>query len=142
MKLTELSALMREFVASGLTLLEIDGERVRMERTIQAAPTIASAEQPVIAPQAAPAAVPPAEASGAVSVRAPLVGIYYAAASPGSGPFVHVGDRVAKGQTLCIVEAMKTMNELTSPADGTVTAVLAKDGDVISFDQLLFEVTP
>lgn len=136
MKLTELSALMREFAASGLTLLEIDGERVRMERTIQAAPAIVPVV-PTTAPQAAPA-----EVNGAVPVRAPLVGIYYAAASPGGEPFVRVGGRVAKGQTLCIVEAMKTMNELTSPADGTVTAVLAKDGDVISFDQLLFEVTP
>lgn len=141
MKLTELSALMREFAESGLTLLEIDGERVRMERTIQAAPAIAPTAPPAIVPQAAPVAAP-AEGNGAVPVRAPLVGIYYAAASPGGEPFVRVGDRVTKGQTLCIVEAMKTMNELASPADGTVTAVLAKDGDVISFDQLLFEVAP
>ena len=141
MKLTELSALMREFAESGLTLLEIDGERVRMERTIQVAPAIAPATPPAIVPKAAPAAAP-AEANGAVLVRAPLVGIYYAAESPGGKPFVRVGDRVTKGQTLCIVEAMKTMNELACPADGTVTAVLAKDGDVISFDQLLFEVTP
>ncbi|ODU57435.1 MAG: hypothetical protein ABT01_02205 [Clostridium sp. SCN 57-10] len=142
MKLTELSALMREFAESGLTLLEIDGERVRMERTIQAAPAAAPAAPPAIVQQAAPPAAAPAEGNGAVPVRAPLVGIYYAAASPGGEPFVRVGDRVTKGQTLCIVEAMKTMNELASPADGMVTAVLAKDGDVISFDQLLFEVTP
>ena len=75
-------------------------------------------------------------------MKAPLVGVFYAASAPDAPAFAPKGAQVKKGQTLCLIEAMKMMNELTSPCDGTVTRVLATDGDVVSFGQVLFEVTP
>lgn len=73
-------------------------------------------------------------------VKAPLVGTFYAAASPDAAPYVKVGQSVRKGDVLCLIEAMKMMNEIPSPADGTVEAVLAQNGDVISFDTPLFRI--
>lgn len=71
-------------------------------------------------------------------VKSPFIGNYYEAAAPGSEPFVKVGDRVKKGQPLCIVEAMKLMNEIESDTDGVVTKVFLKNEDPVEFDQDLF----
>lgn len=81
----------------------------------------------------------PKQASGNV-VTAPLVGTYYAAASPDAEPFVQVGDTVKKGQTLGIIEAMKLMNEIESEYDGTVKDILVKNEDVIEFGQPMFVI--
>ena len=76
----------------------------------------------------------------AVSVASPIIGVFYAAPSPEETPFVNVGDRVNAGQTLCIVEAMKLMNEIPSPVAGTVLKVLAADGGEVEVGQPLFLV--
>lgn len=81
----------------------------------------------------------PKQASGNV-VTAPLVGTYYAAASPDAEPFVQVGDTVKKGQTLGIIEAMKLMNEIESEYDGTVKDILVKNEDVVEFGQPMFVI--
>ena len=81
----------------------------------------------------------PKQASGNV-VTAPLVGTYYAAASPDAEPFVQVGDTVKKGQTLGIIEAMKLMNEIESENDGTVKEILVKNEDVIEYGQPMFVI--
>lgn len=81
----------------------------------------------------------PKQASGNV-VTAPLVGTYYAAASPDAEPFVQVGDTVKKGQTLGIIEAMKLMNEIESEYDGTVKEILVKNEDVIEYGQPMFVI--
>ena len=73
-------------------------------------------------------------------VTAPLVGTYYAAASPDAEPFVQVGDTVKKGQTLGIIEAMKLMNEIESEYDGTVKEILVKNEDVIEYGQPMFVI--
>ncbi|HEY8436875.1 MAG TPA: acetyl-CoA carboxylase biotin carboxyl carrier protein [Haloplasmataceae bacterium] len=70
-------------------------------------------------------------------VRSPLVGTFYAAPSPQDEPYVKVGQRVKKGDTVCIIEAMKIMNEITAPVDGVVDAILVQNGDVVSYDQVL-----
>lgn len=70
-------------------------------------------------------------------VEAPLVGIFYSAPSPEEPPFVEVGQKVSKGDTICIIEAMKTMNEITAPCDGTVSRIFAQNGDVIEYKQLI-----
>lgn len=67
-------------------------------------------------------------------VRAPLVGTYYAAPAPGEAPFVQAGGRVEKGATLCLIEAMKTMNEVPAPCDLIVEQILAEDGELVGFD--------
>lgn len=81
-------------------------------------------------------AVPETPASAVTegeAVTAPVVGVFYSASAPGAAPFVKVGDRVQKGQTLCIVEAMKMMNEITADFDGIVTEIAPKDGDLVEY---------
>lgn len=73
-------------------------------------------------------------------VKAPLVGIFYEAPAPGEEPFVKEGQKVKKGDVLCVIEAMKMMNELKADVDGTVKKVDVKDGDAVEFGQVLFEV--
>jgi acetyl-CoA carboxylase biotin carboxyl carrier protein len=73
-------------------------------------------------------------------VKSPLVGTYYAASSPKEKPFVNVGSKVEKGQTLCIIEAMKIINEITSPVAGTVEAINVKNGSPVGFDQVLMVI--
>ena len=74
---------------------------------------------------------------GLIQVNAPLVGTFYARPGEDEAPFVNLGDRVKKGQVLCILEAMKVMNEIKAPVDGTVRSLLVKDEDLVSFDQTL-----
>ena len=73
-------------------------------------------------------------------IKAPLVGIFYMTPSPDSEPYVKVGDRVSKGQVLCLLEAMKMMNEMKSPVDGIIRNILPQHGTPVEFDQILFEV--
>ena len=117
------------------------------------------AAQPMLAPIAAPLAVlpagrvTPAEGSPAVEdtkpepktaagteVKSPMVGTYYGAPEPGAKPYVSVGSRVSKGQTLCIIEAMKIMNEIESEVSGVVTEVLASDAQPVEYGQALFRI--
>lgn len=113
---------------------EEGGVKVQMEKpeavqVMQAAPVLAGS-----AVQAEETAV------GDNVVTCPLVGIFYAAPEEGAEPFVKVGDRVKKGQTLAIVEAMKLMNEIESEVDGVVTEVLAENGQAVEFGQELFRI--
>ena len=73
-------------------------------------------------------------------IKSPIIGTFYAAASPGQAPFVTVGDKVTKGSVVCIVESMKLMNEITSDFDGTVAEVLVSDGEAVEYDQPLIRV--
>ena len=74
------------------------------------------------------------------TINSPIVGVFYAAPSPDSNPYVSVGQKISKGDTICIVEAMKCMNEIQSELDGEVTEVLVKDGDLVEYGQPLFRV--
>lgn len=104
-----------------------------------AAPAVAvAAPAAAAAPQAQPAAASPVEESfSGTPVEAPLVGIFYSAPAPEEPPFIEVGQQVKKGDTLFIIEAMKTMNEITAPCDGTVSRILAQNGDMVEYKQLL-----
>jgi acetyl-CoA carboxylase biotin carboxyl carrier protein len=102
-----------------------------------AAPVGAAAPAPSAAPQAA-APAPAAAARADHTVTAPMVGTFYAAATPGAKPFVDIGSEVNVGDTLCIIEAMKMMNQIESDKTGRVTAVLVKNGDPVEFGQPLF----
>jgi acetyl-CoA carboxylase biotin carboxyl carrier protein len=75
-------------------------------------------------------------------VTSPLVGTYYAASSPTTEPFIKIGQRVNKGQTVCIVEAMKIMNEIASPYAGVVEKINCKNGDVVGFNQVILSIRP
>jgi acetyl-CoA carboxylase biotin carboxyl carrier protein len=102
----------------------------------------------VAAPVAAPVPVTtvhvPAAvvATNTVTVKSPIVGTFYAAASPDAKPFVAVGDVVTKGQALCIIEAMKIMNEIESDVSGKVVAIRAMNAQPVEYDQPLFEIEP
>jgi acetyl-CoA carboxylase biotin carboxyl carrier protein len=103
-----------------------------------------SQPQTPVLPQADAAAEAAQGQTGAASsedyIKAPLVGVFYAAASPEKEPFVQVGQRVKKGETVCMVEAMKMMSEVAAPKDGTITKILVENGDFIEFDQPLFTI--
>lgn len=138
---------------SGIAEIEIsEGEEsVRISRyptgAAAHAPVVHYAAAPVAAPVAAPAAAaaaaaapvaPAAPAKADHTVTAPMVGTFYASAAPGAKPFVEIGSEVNVGDTLCIIEAMKMMNQIESDKAGRVTAVLVKNGDPVEFGQPLF----
>jgi acetyl-CoA carboxylase biotin carboxyl carrier protein len=149
MDLRKLKTLIDLVETSGIAELEIQEgeERVRITRAnaslqaptmmFQAAPAVA-APAPAPAAAAAPpeAVLPPVEEDRAV--KSPMVGTFYRAATPGGSPFVEVGDTVAQGDTLCIVEAMKLMNEIEADASGTIKAILVENGQPVEFGQPLF----
>ena len=88
---------------------------------------------------AAPAAAPP---SNLIEIKSPMVGTYYRAPEPGADPYVKPGSRVAPGETLCIIEAMKIMNEIESEVSGRVREILVEDAQPVEFGQVLFRVEP
>ena len=132
---------------TGQTEIEVeDGDRkIRVARggtvaPAAAAPLAAPAPQ-AAAPAAAPAEPAPVADDNAGALRSPMVGTAYLSAEPGAAPFVKVGDSVKAGDTLLIVEAMKVMNPITAPADGTVKTVLIDNGQPVEFDQPLIVIS-
>jgi acetyl-CoA carboxylase biotin carboxyl carrier protein len=133
---------------SGIAEIEItEGEEsVRISRfrdeasavpVVGHAPPQAAAQ--IAAPAAAPAAEPAAEAAGH-KVLAPMVGTFYRSSTPEAEPFAKVGDKIAVGDTLCIIEAMKMMNQIESDVSGTVLSVEIDNGEPIEFGQVLFVI--
>jgi acetyl-CoA carboxylase biotin carboxyl carrier protein len=149
MDLRKLKTLIELVETSGIAELEIQEgeERVRITRALTSslqvpmahAPAHAAGAAPPVAPAATPVAAAPleAEAEGHI-VKSPMVGTFYRAASPGAKAFVEIGDAVKEGDTLCIVEAMKLMNEIEADASGVVKAILVENGQPVEFGQPLF----
>jgi acetyl-CoA carboxylase biotin carboxyl carrier protein len=138
---------------SGIAEIEItEGEEsVRISRySASAAPAPQPVAAPVAAVAAAPAPATPAPAPVAApasepeedgqAVTAPMVGTFYSAPTPGSPPFVQVGDRVSEGDTLCIIEAMKMMNQIEAEISGTIKSIRAQNGDPVEYGQILFVI--
>lgn len=147
MDLRKLKTLIELVESSGIAELEISEgeERVRITRTAASSQqAYAPAPQPIIAaatPVAAAAAEPakPAIAEGHV-VKSPMVGTFYRSASPGSKAFVDVGQSVNSGETLCIIEAMKLLNEIEADQSGVIKAILVENGQPVEFGQPLFVI--
>ena len=149
-KLKTLIDLVSESNISELEITEADG-KVRIVKSDPQAAVVAPVayHQPmpaVAAPAMAPAAAPapaveaaPAAPTGHV-VKSPMVGTFYGAASPGAKPFVSVGSVVKEGDPICIIEAMKIMNEIEADKAGTVTQVMAQNGQAVEFGQPLFVI--
>ena len=147
MDLRKLKTLIDLVETSGIAELEIQEgeERVRITRA-PAPPPAPLMLQPAATQLAAPAALAAAPFTEAAAapvdeghpVKSPMVGTFYRSASPGAAPFVEVGDIVAQGDTLCIVEAMKLMNEIEADAGGTIKAILVENGQPVEFGQPLF----
>lgn len=132
---------------SNINELEINegDESVRISRggtavTYAAAPApapvpVAAAPAPVAAPAATEAAAPTTEEPAGHAVKSPMVGTFYASPAPGSPAFVSVGQTVAAGDVICIIEAMKMMNQIEADKAGTIGAILVEDGEAVEFDQ-------
>ncbi len=150
-KIESLAKLMKETGLTGLELVE-DGQQLRLERQVEVVAAPVAAPAPAAPAPAAP--VPAASGAEALGVTheepapvkegtlvlAPTVGVFYSAPSPDARPFVEVGDQVKKGDTLCIIEAMKLMNEIPAEVDGTVAEICVGNGQVVEFNQPLFRI--
>ena len=146
-QLKELMRSLKQFDISELEL-EKNGERIKLARAPEGT-TYVTAGVPQLAPAsiAPPAAAPAAGATPAAAddanafyVTSPFVGTFYTSATPGGEPFVKVGSDIRPGQTLCIVEAMKLMNEIESEASGTILEVLRENGKAVEYGDRLFKV--
>ena len=149
MDLRKIKKLIDLLEESNLAELEIkEGEEVvRLSRVPKGSVAVAPAVHvpaPVAAPAAAPAAIPAAEPASNLPaghvVKAPMVGTFYASASPGAAAFVKMGQQVKAGETLGIIEAMKMFNQIEADVSGTVQAILIENGQPVEFDQPMFVI--
>ena len=148
-KLKTLIDLVSESNVSELEITEAEG-KVRIVKAGHGAPVqtvYAPMPAPVAAPALAPAAAPAADAAAPAAaapsgfvVKSPMVGTFYRSASPGGKAFVDVGSQVKEGDTLCIIEAMKILNEIEAEKSGTVTQVLGENGQAVEYGQPLFVI--
>jgi acetyl-CoA carboxylase biotin carboxyl carrier protein len=150
-KIEELIRLVEESDVSELTVSGLFGSVRIVKSSAVAAPTVVAAPATVpVAPVAAPGAetsdeeeaAPDDRDSGLVPIVSPMVGTFYAAPSPDAAAFVRQGDHVSKGQVVCIVEAMKLMNEIESEVSGTIVRVAVENAQAVEFGQALFMVEP
>lgn len=138
---------------SGIAEIEItEGEEsVRISRYAQGVAPVVAPAPAMVAPSAAPAVSsvthPAAEAAAhsepeeeGFAVIAPMVGTFYSAAAPGAAAFVQVGDRIAVGDTLCIIEAMKMMNQIEADVSGVIKSIRVQNGDPVEYGQILFVI--
>lgn len=152
-RLAEIADVMEDRGLTRVRVEEPDGTAVELERASAAQPVTVpmpmpgAMAAPVAAPTVAPAAPEPAAQAPAAApepkgteVTAPMVGVFYAAPAPGDEPFVRVGSKVKAGETLCIIEAMKVLNEVTAETDGEVLEICVADGDLVEFGSCLMRI--
>lgn len=161
MNIKEIKELIETVCQNGITELEVEraGVRVKIRKDVAAAPSATSAvfipsvsashvAQPAAISKDGPATKPQSESSGAgidedlIVVRSPIVGTFYRASNPDAEPFVRLGDFVESGRVLCIIEAMKLMNEIESEASGEVVKIYLENGEPVEFGQSLFGIRP
>jgi acetyl-CoA carboxylase biotin carboxyl carrier protein len=150
-QLKELMRSLKQFDISELEL-EKNGERIKLARGPEGGGAVLAAAPSMLAASMAPPSAMPAAASAAASavsaaddasivyVTSPFVGTFYASATPGGDPFVRVGSEIKPGQTLCIVEAMKLMNEIEAEVSGTIVEMLRENGKPVEYGDRLFKV--
>ena len=158
-KIAQIADVMEDRGLTRVRVEEPDGSAFELERGVAQAPApvvvapqVVAAEAP-LAPVAAAApsvsaapepgpevSAPELAAPAGTEVKAPMVGVYYAAPAPGADPFVRVGSKVKKGETLCIIEAMKVMNEVAAESDGEVLSINAKDGELVEYGSCLMTI--
>ncbi len=147
----EIKDLIKTFDESTLTRLEINGENgcgFKLERKFKTAPRQNAAAAEALYPPESVLPSPQSEAAEQQEdsydendvISSPMVGVFYEAPSPDSAPFVTVGQRVSKGETVCIIEAMKLMNEIAAEKSGVITEVCVDNGDIVEFGQPLFRL--
>lgn len=146
MELEQIMQLIDKLENSSLAELEIcsGDQRVTLKKAqavcMPPAAPVAVAPAPIAVAEPPAAVAAESKPAAGIVVKAPLVGTFYRASSPDAAPFVAVGDRVKKGQTVCLIEAMKMMNEIAAPADGVVEEILAENGEIVAFDAPLIRI--
>ena len=150
MKIEEVRELAQIMKENGLGVLELqeDGTSLRLETACATAPVVQA-----VVPAAAPAAPAPAPTAPATAqdgtpvdfnnlkeVKSPMVGMFYQAPSPEAAPYVRVGSKVKKGDVLCVIEAMKLLNEITADTDGEIVDVCVENGQLVEYGQVLFKI--
>jgi acetyl-CoA carboxylase biotin carboxyl carrier protein len=154
----QLKALLTLLGESDIQELRLEGDDFRLEvrRNLPAPAPVAVLQAPVAAPVPAPAAPsapapapspsapppPPAVRSDLQEITAPMVGTFYRAPAPGEPPFVEIGNRINAGQPVCVLEAMKLMNELEAEVSGEVVEILVENGTPVEFGQVLMRIKP
>jgi acetyl-CoA carboxylase biotin carboxyl carrier protein len=157
MKTSEIRDLIDFIAQSGLNEVDIETKELKLhvkrepdQKVLKAAPQVMAAPVSVAPPQvSAPATTPapvkvekPVASNNTVEIKSPMIGTFYRTANPDSPPFISVGDKVTKGQTVCIIEAMKLFNEIESEVAGTVVKVMVENSSPVEYDQVLFVVEP
>lgn len=157
MKTSEIRDLIDFIAQSGLNEVDIETKELKLHVKREPDQKVLKASAPVVAaPVALPAAPAPAVAAApapkvekpvaagkaTVDIKSPMIGTFYRSANPDSPPFISVGDKVTKGQTVCIIEAMKLFNEIESEVSGTVVKAMVENSSPVEYDQVLFVVEP
>lgn len=157
MKTSEIRDLIDFIAQSGLNEVDIETKELKIHvkrepdqkvlkssTQVMAAPTAVPVSAPAapLAPATAPASPTPAVGSKTVDIKSPMIGTFYRSANPDTPPLVSVGDKITKGQTVCIIEAMKLFNEIESEVSGTIVKVLVENATPVEYEQTLFLVEP
>lgn len=134
MKLDFIKQIMSEFDQSNVTKMkvEIDDLKIELEKESEKVEYVKPVEKKVVVDE-------PTQTTG-TPVKSPIVGVFYSASSPESEPYVTVGKNVKKGDIVCIIEAMKVMNEIKAPCDGTVTSIFVENEALVEYDQALMVI--
>ena len=122
--------------------MKIRISKAQPQAVVLSAPAVAPAAAPAAAPEAAPTPKPESPKESLLEAKSPMVGTFYSAPEPGGKPYLAVGDRVREGQIICIIEAMKIMNEIESEFDGAVREIVAQDVHPVEYGQVLFRIAP
>jgi len=139
MNLKEIQGIIKDFETSSLTTLELEIDTFKLKLSkLHTAPKENAVDAPTTVATPVLSSIP--ASATCVPVKSPLVGTYYASATPSGDPFIQVGQIVKKGQTVCIIEAMKIMNEISAPVAGIVERIDVKNGQVVGFDQVLITI--
>lgn len=139
MKISEIQKIIKDFEQSSLTELELELQEVKLKLSKNIIEKNVNIEE-VVNKSIISENTNNNDIAGIDQIRSPLVGTFYEASSPTNKPFVTIGQKINKGDVVCIVEAMKIMNEITSTISGVVETIAFKNGDVVGFDDLLFTV--
>lgn len=151
MKTSEIRDLIDFISQSGLNEVNIETKELKLHvkrepdqkvMKSSSAPMMAMQAHMPVAQVAAPAPAPKAAVASTVDIKSPMIGTFYRSANPDSPPLASVGDKVTKGQTVCIIEAMKLFNEIESEVSGTIVKVMIENSSPVEYDQVLFMVEP
>lgn len=139
MKLSDIQKIIKDFEKSSMTELSLEFEdtKIALSKKVVSESVAHAPMQTTHVPQELPTQV---KTNDKNTIKSPLVGTFYAASSPKSKPYVEVGSKVSQGDVLCLIEAMKIMNEITAPKDGVIVKIHAVNGQVVGIDDALFDL--